>query len=146
MEVVYYKDESLNYCPVKKYLDQYIKNDADKPEQRSRKDKVLAEMNARIQNVLQNNGIAIPPLSKNLSGYDYFEIKLRKNQNILIRVFYFRHEDKIVLLNALEKPDNYNARGRDDREIEKELKITQDYLNKFRTNPKLYEKYDSEIN
>jgi len=141
MEVVYYKDKASNCCPLKKYLDQYIKNDTEKPKERNRKDKILAEISGKIQYVLQNNGNPIPPLIKKLSGYDYFEIRSKKNQNILIRVFYFRHEDKIVLLNALEKPDNYSGE-REDRKIEQELEITQGYLNKFKLNPKLYEKYE----
>lgn len=144
MEVIYYKDKSLNCCPVEKYLKQYIKNSRDNTKERNRKDKILAEINGRIQYVLQNNGIPVPPLSKKLSGYDYFEIRSKKNQNTLIRVFYFRHEDKIVLLNVLEKPDNYGGE-RENRKIEKELKITQGYLNNFKLNPKLYEKYDSKI-
>jgi len=144
MELVYYRDILLGYCPVKKYLEQYVKHDADKPKERDRKDKVLAEINGKIQYVLQNNGIPAPPISTKLSGYDYFEIKSRKNPNVLIRVFYFRHEDKIILLNALEKPDNYTGE-REDRKIEKELKTTQDYLNKFKANPKLYQKYDPKI-
>ncbi len=141
MEVVYYKDEALKCCPVRKYLDQYKQNDNDKPKERNRKYKVLAEINGKIQHVLQNNGNPVPPLIKKLSGYDYFEIRSKKNQDVLIRVFYFRHEEKIVLLNALEKPDNYSG-DREDRKIERELKVTQDYLNKFKLNPKLYEKYE----
>jgi hypothetical protein len=101
-------------------------------------------LNIRIQFVLQNNGMPAPPLIKKLSGYDYFEIRSKKNQNILIRLFYFRHRDKIVLLNALEKPENYTGE-REDRKIKKELDITQTYLNKFKINPNLYEKYDYQI-
>lgn len=144
MEPVYYRDTSSGCCPVKKYLKQYIKNDTDKPKEKNRKDKVLAELNIRIQFVLQNNGMPAPPLIKKLSGYDYFEIRSKKNQNILIRIFYFRHRDKIVLLNALEKPENYTGE-REDRKIKKELDITQTYLNKFKINPNLYEKYDYQI-
>jgi hypothetical protein len=144
MEPVYYRDASLGCCPVKKYLKRYIKNDADKPKERNRKYKVLAELNMRIQYVLQNNGITAPPLIKKLSGYDYFEIRSKKNHNILIRVFWFRHGDMIVLLNALEKPENYTGE-RENMRIKKELDVTQTYLNKFKINPKLYEKYDYQI-
>jgi len=144
MEAVYYRDASLGCCPVKKYLKQYIKNKGDKPKEKNRKDKVLATLDVRIQYVLQNNGIPYPPLIKKLSGYDYFEIRSKKNQNILIRIFYFRYEDKIVLLNALEKPENYTGE-REGRKIKKELDITQIYLNKFKNNPNLYEKYEYQI-
>ncbi len=145
MEVVYYKDKSLNCCPVEKYFKQYVKNSRDNTKGKNRKDKILAEINGRIQIVLQNNGVPPPSqMFRKLSGYDYFEIKARKNQNILIRVFYFCHGDKIVLLNALEKPADYKD-GIENRKIEKKLKITQDYLNNFKLNPKLYEKYGSEI-
>ena len=145
MEPVYYRDASLGCCPVKKYFEQYAPSTKDKPKEKSRKASILVDIDAKVAFVVEQSGRAIAPISFKMRDYDYFEIKHRKDKNIVIRVFYFRHVDQIVLLNALEKPDDYDT-SKERRKIEKELKITQDYLNKFKTNPKLYEKYDINFN
>jgi hypothetical protein len=140
MRAVYYMDDSLGFCPVKIYLAQYIKKERDKSKEKNHKDNILSNIDAKIKFVVENSGLPIPPISLPLRSYSYFEIKHRKNKNILIRIFYFRHKDKIVLLNALEKPDNYN-KIKEIKKIDKQLKITEEYKNKFISNPKLYEEY-----
>lgn len=133
MEVIYYFDNNLNLCPVKKYLELTdVKID--------RKLRILAELDQRIEYVKQNEGRPAPPISFPLHNYSFFEIKTRKDKNIVIRVLYFRYEDKIVLLNAFEKPDNYNT-DRERKIIEKYYNLTNNYYNKFKLNPKNYERY-----
>ncbi len=140
MEVVYYYDANAGYCPVKTYLAKYRITKKDTIKKKNYKIKILSNVNAKIEHVVQNCGNPTPPISSKLSGYDYFEIKHRKDTNILIRIFYFRYENKTVLLNALEKPDNYDTK-KEKRKIDKQLEITKEYKNKFIKNPKLYEKY-----
>jgi len=117
MEVVYYFDNDLNLCPVKKYLELKDLNP-------DRKLRILAELDQKIEYVRQNDGRPMPPISEPLHNYSFFEIKTRKDRNIVIRVLYFRYKSQIVLLNAFEKPDNYNTT--------KEKKIIEKYY-KFLT-------------
>lgn len=140
MEVIYYFDKDLGYSPVKKYLAQYANNN-DTTEKTNRKNKILADIDAKINFLKQNNGIPIPPISKPLREYNFFEVRQRKDRNILIRIFYFCHNSNIVLLNAFEKPDDYDT-AKENRKIKKELEITKIYQNKFILNPNLYEKYN----
>lgn len=140
MRAVYYMDDYLGYCPLKNYLAQYVKNESDKPKVKNYKDNILSNIDAKIKFLVDRSGLPIPPISFPLRDYGYFEIKHRKSKSILIRIFYFRHKDKIVLLNALEKPDNYN-KIKENKKIDRKLKITEEYKNKFILNPKLYEEY-----
>src|SRR3989338_1407678 len=110
MKAVYYLDRQIGYCPVKKYLEQYAIKSKDKQKQINKKIKLLNTIDRKIRYVVNNNGIPTAPISFPLDKmYDFFEIKHRKNQDIVIRIFYFRHDDKIVLLNAIEKPCNYDT-------------------------------------
>lgn len=72
--------------------------------------------------VVQNDGRPIPPISAPLKEYGCIEIKHRKNQDILIRIIYFRHDDKIVLSHAFEKPDHYET-NREKKIILKEFEV-----------------------
>jgi len=134
MIVVYYFDKKLNHCPVKEYLNHFNENN-------SKDKKILADINARIKFVLQKEGIPTPPICKSLKNYHYFEIRSRKNKNTLIRIFYFRNREKIVLLSCLEKPDNYDS-AKEDRKILKQLDKTQFYQNNFINDNTLYEEYN----
>lgn len=58
---------------------------------------------------------------------------------IVIRILYFCCINKIVLLNAFEKPDNYKS-NKEKRRIIKYYDVSQKYLNKFKLN-NYYEKY-----
>ncbi len=79
------------------------------------------------------------PIAKPVRFYEFFEIKTRKNKNIVIRILYFCYMNKIVLLNAFEKPDNYKS-NREKKKIIKHYNVSQEYLNKFKLNNN-YEKY-----
>tara|TARA_Y100000310_G_scaffold327919_1_gene395094 strand:+ start:947 stop:1366 length:420 start_codon:yes stop_codon:yes gene_type:complete len=137
MESVYYSYEG--YCPVKKYLERYRPLNKDTAKEKDDKIKLGAEIKRKVNYIIHNYGTPTPFISK-LRDYGYFEIRQRKNENILIRILYFRHKDKIVLLNAFEKPDNYD-KNKERRKIEKQLEVTQEYKDKFELNPTLYEEY-----
>jgi hypothetical protein len=133
MEVVYYFANDLNLCPVKKYLElKGVSSD--------RRLRILAEIDQKIEYVRQNDGRPTPPISEPLRDYSFFEIKNRKDKNIVIRVLYFRYKNQIVLLNAFEKPDSYST-NKDRKIIEKYYQLTDNYYNQFKINPKSYEKY-----
>lgn len=142
MTPVYYFDKPLEYCPVKKYLEQYAPKEKDNQKQIEKKLRLLNIIDGKIRHVVDHDGKPTPPISYPLDKeYDYFEIKHRKDKDVVIRIFYFRHADKIVLLNALEKPDNYDT-AKENRKINKQLQITQEYQNRFINNTQSYEEYN----
>jgi len=100
----------------------------------------LADIDAKIQHVTCNEGRPTPPISKPLHGYSCFEILNSKDANTVIRILYFRHQQKIVLLHAFEKPASYTT-DREKKMVEKQNKIGEKYLNIFKLNPQNYEKY-----
>ncbi|MDP2656352.1 MAG: hypothetical protein Q8P11_02195 [bacterium] len=55
MKTVYYYDQTLKICPVKQYLSQY-----------KIKAKLLAEIDQKINHIIQSNGLPTPPISKPL--------------------------------------------------------------------------------
>lgn len=140
MEVVYYYHKNLGYSPVKKYLEQYITKTNDSKKKFNRKNKILSDIDTRIKHVQGDNGRPSPPISKPLRGYSYFEIVAKKTAKILIRIFYFCYDKKIVLLSAIEKPTNYDT-SREKKKIALEMKKAEEYQNNFKLNPKSYEKY-----
>lgn len=83
----------------------------------------------------------MPPFAKPLHGYGFFEILSSKNSDTLIRILYFRYENKMVLLHAFEKPAYYHATWVK-KKIIKQNKLAQEYLKIFKLNPDNYEKYE----
>jgi len=140
METGYYYHKPLKACPVKEYFKEYSLNEDDTEKIKKRKQKILADIDAKIMNIQENKGRPVPPISRPIHGYSFFEIKNPKNENTVIRILYFRYENKIVLLHAFEKPASYDTK-KEKREVDKEYKIGEDYLNIFKLNPKNYEKY-----
>lgn len=134
MEVVYYFDSGLNLCPVKKYLEL-------KSLVKDKKLRILAELDQKIEYVRQNEGRPTPPISEPLHNYNFFEIKTRKDRNVVIRVLYFRYKNFIVLLNAFEKFDNYHT-TKEKKIVERYYNITEVYYQNFISNQNKYEKYE----
>jgi len=146
MRVVYYYDDELKYCPVKKYLAQFYITARDKTKHKKDKIDLLFRIDSKINFVLTHQGSPVSPISYPLDkNYDYFEIKERKNANTLIRIFYFRFNDLVVLLNVLEKPDHYDS-SKEKRKIKKCMDETQTFYQRFKTKPHLYEEYAKETN
>lgn len=141
LKVVYYYDELLEGCPVKKYLERFLISDKDSQGVRNRKIKLLIDINNKIQIILDNDGRPIPPISKPLKEYGVIEILHRKDKNILIRIIYFRCSNLMVLLLGFDKPDNYSS-IRVKREVEKQYKTAENYKKSFILNNKLYEDYN----
>lgn len=141
LKVVYYYDESLKCCPVKKYLERFLISNKDSQEVKNRKIKLLIDIDNKIQIILENDGRPIPPISKPLKEYGVIEILHRKDKNILIRIIYFRCNNLMVLLLGFDKPDNYSSM-KTKREVEKYYKIAENYKKLFVLNNKLYEDYN----
>jgi phage-related protein len=141
METVYFYDKDLKNCPVKEYLKQYLTNQGDKEAVARRKQKILADIDAKIQHVKDNEGRPTPPISKPLHGYSCFEILNPKDETTVIRILYFRHQEKIVLLHAFEKPAKYDT-DKEKKKVDKQNKIGEKHLNSFKLNPENYEKYE----
>lgn len=140
MDVIYYYDENLELSPVKEYFKNYLLNKNDPDSIIRRKQKILADIDAKINFIKDNNGRAIPPISKPLRGYSFFEILNPKDFRTVIRILYFRYQDKMVLLHAFEKPSSYST-NKDKMRVDQQNKIADKYLNIFKFNPENYEKY-----
>ncbi len=140
MEVIYYYDKKLEKCPVKEYFKKYLKNKNDNSSSIKRKEKILAGIDQKINYVRENKGRPTPPISKPLHRYSFFEILNSKDSKTLIRILYFRYLEKIVLLHAFEKPASYHT-NREKKQVEKQNLIAEKYLNNFKLNPDIYEKY-----
>ncbi len=140
MDVVYYYNEDLGVCPVKEYFKNYLLSKEDSDLAIKRKQKILADIDAKINYIKDNGARPIPPISKPLHGYSFFEILNPKDSRTVIRILYFRYQDKMVLLHAFEKPAIYNTM-RDKKKVDRQNKIAEKYLNFFKLNSKNYEKY-----
>lgn len=133
MNIVYYYDSDLNLCPVKQYLSQFnlnVGNDVS----------LLAAIDSKIIFLSKQKSHPHPPISKPLHGYNFFEIGKNKTAKILIRILYFCDGNRMILLNAFEKPDNYDSQ-KIKKNIEKILDITAKYRQKYLKNKNLYEDY-----
>jgi len=137
MEVIYFYDKDLKCCPVKEYLKQYLPISKDKESIIQRNQKILADIDAKIDYIRENGGRPTPPISKPLHGYSCFEILNPKDAKTVIRILYFRHQDKVVLLHAFEKPASYDTE-RERKRVDKQDEIGENYLNIFRSNTKNY--------
>lgn len=140
MKIVYYFDSEARNCPVKNYLEKYRILPNDSLKNIKEKESLFVDIRKKIDFVLEKCGRPVPPISKALKAYNYLEIRTRKNQNILIRIFYFRKDEFIVLLNAIEKSD-HDSKKSDKNVMKKCLDKTSYYQIEFINNPKLYEEY-----
>ena len=141
MDIAYYYDDELQYCPVKKYLEQYSVVETDKDSVSMRKQKIFANIDSKIRYVANSHGRPVPSIAKPLHGYSFFEILNPKDSNTVIRILYFRHEDKIILLHVFEKPASYKT-DKEKKAVDKEYQVADKYLKIFKINPKKYEKYN----
>jgi hypothetical protein len=133
MNIVYYYDPNLKSSPVKRYLNQFDLGVA--------KDlALLAAIDSKIIFLSCQKSHPHPPISKPLHDYNFFEIRHRKNKNILIRVIYFCCDERMILLNAFEKPDNYDSQ-KIKKNIEKFFDTTARYRQEYLKNKNLYEDY-----
>lgn len=141
MEIVYFYHQDISVCPVKEYLSQYLLAPKDKEFLIKRKAKILADIDAKISYIGANGGRPRPPFAKPLRSYSCFEILNSKDTNTVIRILYFTHQNKMILLHAFEKPANYSTE-RERKRVEKQNKLGEKYLNIFKLNPNNYEKYE----
>ena len=107
MNIVYYYNKELQWFPVKKFLAKYACLPKDSARVRDKKVKVLAFIDQSIQFIAEHKGKPIPPIAKTIRGYKFHELRIKEG-NKLIRILYFAyHKEKLVLLNAFEKPELY---------------------------------------
>lgn len=144
MVPVYYYDENLLVCPVKNFLKKYYPSNTDSNKIKDQKLKMLAKIDEVISHTADNNGIAGGLFSSTVKGYNFSELRIKFGDN-LVRIFYFCYcNEKMVLLNALEKPVLYQkgSQKKIEKFIHEQLEVTKEYKNKFLINPQNYEKYE----
>ena len=143
MNIVYYYNKELQWFPVKKFLAKYACLPKDSARVRDKKVKVLAFIDQSIQFIAEHKGKPIPPIAKTIRGYKFHELRIKEG-NKLIRILYFAyHKEKLVLLNAFEKPELYQKgkKKKIDKKVGNILRQTHEYYQDFINNPKNYEKY-----
>ncbi len=140
MDIVYYYDVTYGFSPVKEYFKNFLKNSKNSNCISKRRLKILANIEAKILFIQENQARPVPPISKPLHNYNFFEILSPKDANTLIRILYFRYENKMVLLHAYEKPAHYRSK-KEKKHVDRQNKIAQEYLDNFKLKPNIYENY-----
>ncbi|GEM_PF-1664569 len=136
MNAVYYSDKKTDHCPVKEFLTPYFEAYEDSQEHET----MLTNLFGIIQLICERKNI--PPLGSMagaIQGYSLFKIKLRKNKNTLIRILYFCHQDKLILLHGFEKPESYSSSRDKERFEDKQFKIADNNRLIFIQNSDFYE-------
>ena len=142
MKIIYYYNLSLQIFPAKQFLLKYNLKSNDTEKQKNHKVKTLAFIDQTIQFIAENNAKPVLPIAKTIKGHKFHEIRVKDGGN-LIRIFYFcYHQEKLVLLNAFEKPDLYEKglKKKIDKKIIKILEQTKEYYQDFINNQN-YEEY-----
>jgi phage-related protein len=142
MKIVYYFNQEKSVLPVKDFLFKYDIKRNDSERTVNHKIKVLAFIDQAIKFTAENNGKPIPPIAKTIRGYKFHELRV-KDGSSLIRIFYFVYiQKKLVLLNCLEKSENYDKglKKKINKEIKKAIELTNQYYKDFIIN-QTYEKY-----
>ena len=143
MEIVYYYSNDFKFAPVKQFLSKYSLKSSDTEKQRNHKIKILAFIDQTIKFIVENKGRPVPPIAKSIKGYKFHEMRI-KDESKLIRILYFcYHQEKLVLLNAFEKPTLYEKvlKRKINKEITKILEQTKMYYQNFIENNQNYEEY-----
>jgi hypothetical protein len=136
MEIIYYFDKKLGCCPFKKYLKESVLSERGR-------DRIVDNIIRVIDEYLvKNNGRPDPPRVEKYRGYNLFKIRIRKNSKTLIRIIYFIHNNKIILLNIFEKQDCKKYTKKEIKNVEKNILISDEYRKKYISNPNNYEKYN----
>lgn len=143
MKIIYYHILQTGNTPVKKFLMKYDCKPTDKAKQQARKVKTLAFIDQVIQFIAEHNGKPVPPIAKTIRGYKFHELRIKEGSQ-LIRILYFcYHQERLVLLNAFQKPALYikGAKKRVEKEIQKIFEQTNQYYDDFINNSQNYEEY-----
>lgn len=142
VEIVYYR-LSTGFIPVKNYLSKYQPLPQDKEKTQQKKIKSFSKIEFLINKAAENNGFIGGEYSCSVSGHSFQKIRIKDGNN-LIRVLYFCYlGEKLVLLNAYDKPDLYDKgkKKKIEKIISQKMNETQIYYQDFTKNPKKYEKY-----
>ncbi len=146
MDIIYYCTKN-GHVPAKDYLvPRYGIGGDDDAKTRAHKVKILAKVEGIVKMAANKKGIIGEPYSSALHGYDFHEFKIDEG-NELIRILYFAyHQEKLVLLNAYDKPVLYEKarKKKIQKKIEDINQQTQIYYEDFIKNPDHYEKYGQE--
>lgn len=129
MEIIYYKDSKLGYAPVKVYFVAF-----------SNSKKIVIDIKAKIRHIEQQGGfITDCEFCEKANDFDGWKIKQNFNKKV-IRILYDLYDGKMILLLAFDKPTHYD--NNKERKREKSFyKLAKKYLQNFKNNPNLYEKF-----
>lgn len=127
MKIFYYKNNKINACPVKIYLEKFIKEV-----------KLLADINGKIKLIAGNGSMSHP--AKPLIEYPFSEI-IKPYKKIAIRILCAEIKKELILLHAFDKPRYYKANDKKIKsQITKNYNIALNYYNEL----KKYENHKEE--
>ncbi len=141
MLVIQYKQRGSTIGQIKKYLQSLYPGPDDSDPIKRKKIRLLANIHAKVEYIRSLGAIARPPHSKPLRGFAFHEMLLGKDSRTLLRILFFRHEDKMVLLYSFEKPRSY-AGTKEEKLVQKEYENAKAYYEDFLRNPTSFEQYE----
>ena len=110
MELVVYVFRRQNNeieSPLLKYLQKYVISEKDNVQKIEKKHKRLANIEMHLKYLRNNKGkFNIPPLVQKYTGFNIGILKIKEGK-ILIRISFFVYQDKIIILDVIEKPKLY---------------------------------------
>ena len=129
MEIIYYKDSKLKVAPVRVYFVDYENNG-----------KLIKSIKAKIWHIGESGGFIVNcDFCEKAIDFDGWKIKQNFNKKV-IRILYDLYDGKMILLLAFDKPAHYDNNKERKRE-ESFYKLAKKYLQNFKNNPNLYEKF-----
>lgn len=132
MEIAYY-DPAKQECPVDSFLKEKVESCPHLSQ--SSKDRIMADLESKIARSLELNGQPDGHITEPVKEYNFFKINQKKDENTLIRVFYYCYEDLMVLLYAFEKPRKYDGKKKEKRAENKHYQKAQECYLKLKSDP-----------
>ncbi len=121
--------------PFLEYLKKYKIKEEDSVKVKNKKLKQVENIEARLKHIVDNKGkYDLPPLVEKYKNREIGILKIKEGKTLIRIAFFTVINDKIILLDAFEKPSLYekNQKKKIDRMIERFLDkaeiYKQDYL------------------
>ena len=135
MDIVYYRTDS-GICPARAVTEAFLSDLSD-----NKRVKALQKIDATVK--LRAEGGRMGDFSAPVDGHHFQKFRIKVGDD-LIRIFYIPYQDKrLVLLNAIVKPDQYEGgKGKKvENEIERVETETEGYYEDYLKKPDNYEAY-----
>ena len=133
MKMVCYAFQNKNKeleVPFLEYLEKYNIKERDSDKKKNLKLKQLANIEAHLQYLFENNGsYDQPPLIQKYKNTNIGILKIKESSNLVRIAFFTKRDKKIILLDVIDKPKLYEKgkKQKVDKMIEKFLDQSEFY-------------------